>query len=502
MHENKEENENSSKKSQVYSMELHPLFEMAFEAFPNFVIVDQYCRIFYINKCYADLLGIEQTDAIGLPVSDVIPGTRMEEIVHTGQKETGSVITLFDHRIGEEVSLVCNRIPLIQDGKIMGALAMTTFDELSDVKKLYDEIKEMKASNEHYREKISLLEKQINNPDPLNRIIGNSSSITKIKKTIQDFAQSNLPILLTGETGVGKEVFASAIHELSTRRLNPYVKINCAAIPRDLLESELFGYEEGAFTGARKQGKIGKFELADKGTLLLDEIGEMPIDLQSKLLRVLQEKELERVGGTAPKKINVRIICSTNKDLPQLVKEGKFREDLYYRINTIELSIPPLRERMEDLPALCHFFIDKINSESGIHTKGIDDDVLSLFQKYSWPGNVRELEHTMERLAFLNQDSVITLKDCDFIKEKIEDLQTEKKPIQNTDDQKNTKDQDKESQNTDLQSVSDLHHRKEQTEKEAILEALHKTGGNKSQAARLLGIDRSLLYYKIKKYKI
>lgn len=177
----------------------------------------------------------------------------------------------------------------------------------------------------------------------LDRIIGTSHQITEIKSTIEDFAFSNLSILITGETGVGKELFARAIHDLSPRKLNNYVKINCAAIPNELLESELFGYESGAFSGALKGGKIGKFELANNGTLLLDEIGEMPMTLQSKLLRVLQEQELEHVGGVKPIKINVRIICSTNQNLQKLIAEGKFRRDLYYRINTVELNIPPLR---------------------------------------------------------------------------------------------------------------------------------------------------------------
>ena len=184
---------------------------------------------------------------------------------------------------------------------------------------------------------------------------------------------------------------------------------------RYLLESELFGYEGGAFTGAKKGGKIGKFELADGGTLLLDEIGEMPLPLQSKLLRVLQEKEVERIGGVTPIKVDVRLICSTNQNLTQLIQDGRFRADLYYRINTIELAIPPLRDRLDDIPDLCNFFVQKFNRENGSYTQGVEQEVLALMQQYTWPGNVRELEHVIERLCFLNPHSTIGIASCAFL---------------------------------------------------------------------------------------
>ena len=456
-------------------MELSPLFKAAFEAFPNFVIVDSECKIFYINDVYARLLGISQEDAIGRPVDEVIPNTKMAQTVESGIKETGAIMTLYDHVTQQEVSVVCNRIPLIEDGKTIGAVAMTTFNEFSEIYKLYGEIEQIKKENERYEKTIQKLKSENN---PLDQIVGSSLPILELKQIISDFAKSNLSILLTGETGVGKEVFSNALHTLSNRKLNNFVKINCAAIPKDLLESELFGYEEGSFTGALKQGKIGKFELADQGTLLLDEIGEMPLSLQSKLLRVLQENEIERIGGLKPKKINVRVICSTNQKIQELVKEGDFREDLYYRINTVELSIPPLRERLSDLPALCDFFIQKINSEFSIHTRGIDNDVINLFKKYHWPGNIRELRHVIERLSFLNQDGNISLKDCGFLQKKME------------------------ASNKGDANLNTLDQHRHNAEKIAIMEALAQTNGNKSQAAKLLGIDRSILYNKLKKYQI
>ena len=253
-------------------------------------------------------------------------------------------------------------------------------------------------------------------------------------------------------------------------------------IPKDLLESELFGYEGGAFTGAKKGGKIGKFELADGGTLLLDEIGEMPLPLQSKLLRVLQEKEIERVGGITPIKVDVRLICSTNQNLTQLIQEGRFRADLYYRINTIELAIPPLRDRLDDIPELCNFFIQKFNRENGSYTQGIDQEVLALMQQYTWPGNVRELEHVIERLCFLNGHSTIHLSSCDFLIHKMSGENTLSKPA--------------------FSAASSLQEQRCNAEIDLIRQTLRQTDGNKAKAARLLGIDRTVLYRKLKKYHI
>ena len=311
--------------------------------------------------------------------------------------------------------------------------------------------------------------------------------------------------MITGETGVGKELFARAIHELSPRKLNPYVKINCAAIPAELLESELFGYEAGAFSGASKTGKPGKFELANQGTLLLDEIGEMPLTLQSKLLRVLQEQEIERVGGVKTIQINVRIICCTNQNLQQLIREKKFRNDLYYRINTVELKIPPLRDRKEDIPELTEHFIQKYNNEHDTHVVGANTDVLQLFQTYQWPSNVRELEHIVERLCTINQNQIITPKSCGFLIDQISNTQqflgnkiADSEPLLAKSEPAHTATSVPASE----MSWNDLAQKIQTTEREAIIQALLQTNGNKAKAARLLNIDRSSLYYKLKKYNI
>ena len=477
------------------------LIMAALEAMPNMVLVDRGGSVIYMNRVYADLLGKDLKDIIGKDVEDVIPGTRMREILQTGKAEIGDIMTLHDHRQDKDVRRVCNRLPLFEDGEIIGAAAVTTFESDSDLERLYTEIEKIKRENRRYRETIEHLQS-----DPLGRVIGSSPAMRELKAAIREFAASNLTVLLTGETGVGKEVFAAAIHELSPRRLNNYVKINCAAIPRDLLESELFGYEEGAFTGARKSGKAGRFELADKGTLLLDEIGEMPLDLQAKLLRVLQEKEVERLGGTRPRKVDVRVICSTNVNIKEMVRNGDFREDLYYRINTLELAIPPLRERQEDIPALCYHFLRKFNIENNSRTAGIADDVIEILQSYSWPGNVRELEHVVERLAFKNPETIITAEDCGFLIKRIKDGQTAaaaglaaqaKAPETLAHGQGFT--QEKAGQKNPSGSLS---LQRDEAEHDAILAALKAAGGNRSEAARILGISRSLLYNKMKKYKI
>ena len=452
----------------------------ALETFPNFVVVDNKERIVYLNQGYARLLGTTVQDAVGRPVMEIIPDTRLHYVLRSGVEETGSLITLFDHTVGQNVTFVCNRIPIRRNGKIVGAVAATTIRDLLDVSRINEEIKTVCAENRRYKAELEHMKSALN---PLNQVIGQSPAVYQLKESIVDYADSNLTIVFTGETGVGKEVFAQAVHKLS-RPGAPYVKLNCAAIPAELLESELFGYADGAFTGASKGGKKGKFQLADHGTLLLDEVGEMSLDLQSKLLRVLQEKEVEQVGGTEPIKIDVRILCATNQNLEKLVLEGRFREDLYYRINVVELHIPSLRERQEDIPLLCTHFIEKVNTENGYAITGVDQDVLKLFQNYDWPGNIRELEHVIQRAAVRCRVGNISLRYVDFLSDKVRRIN---RP-------------DKES----LKPVTDrsLRDHTEEAERNGIIQALEQCNGNKTKAANMLGIDRTRLYHKLRKYQL
>lgn len=311
----------------------------------------------------------------------------------------------------------------------------------------------------------------------LDAIIGESPVIQSLKNVLQKAAAGDSTVLIQGESGVGKEIVAQAIHNISSRSKKPFVAINCAALPELLLESELFGYEEGAFTGARKGGKPGKFELADGGTLLLDEIGDLPLSMQAKLLRVLQEREFERVGGTQVIKFDVRVIAATNKDLRTLTTEGKFRIDLFYRLNVLPLYVPPLRERKQDIPLLIGYFIEKISREKKISPKIISDETMSLLLKYSWPGNVRELENIIERALFLAEGNVV----------RPETLPPHIQALGRTG------------------SVPELKPMKDvvrETERQLITEALHKARNNKVAAARLLGITRVTLYQKMREYNL
>jgi transcriptional regulator with PAS, ATPase and Fis domain len=298
----------------------------------------------------------------------------------------------------------------------------------------------------------------------------------------RQFSQTLSTLLITGESGTGKELFAQAIHNDSNRCFGPFIRINCAALPENLLESELFGYEEGAFTGAKKGGKPGKFELAQDGTIFLDEIGDMPMTMQTKLLSVLQERVVERVGGTTPINNNARVIAATNRDLEEMIVEHEFREDLYYRLNVIKLVLPPLREHMEDLPILVNNLMLRLNDRLGTNIGNVTEKVMELLFKYSWPGNVRELENLLERainLAHMNFRNYI--EDIDF-------------PSLRKDIQFHTEE--------NINITMTLTERTEAIEKELIIQTLQKTDGNKLQAAKLLGIHSSQLYRKLNKYNV
>jgi transcriptional regulator with PAS, ATPase and Fis domain len=469
-----------------FSEEDYKLFRYAISSLQLATIVDVSGKIRYIGESYAKILGTTLEAARGQPVQNVIPDTEMPKVLRTGQPQTGSIFIMKNR-----VPIIVDRLPIYDESGVMkGAISVTSLSDVSSMHKLSETISALERENELYRNQLDAL---TNSTFSLDSLIGVSPSMRKLKNTIQKVAPSDLPILITGKTGTGKEIVADAIHYLSKRRFGKFVKINCAAIPKDLLESELFGYREGAFTGASKGGKIGKFQAANDGTLLLDEIGELPMQLQSKLLRVLQEHEVERIGDVKSVPFNARIICSTNRDLLQMISEGTFREDLYYRINVVELHVPPLRKRKEDIPALCNTLIKKINHDYGCNSAGVSDSMLSLFGEYDWPGNVRELEHVLERAVVLSPSGVLKPEDFDFFlyrlkQSRLQSQMTAASEVAAADDERSGPDT--------LQNL------KKQAERDAILSALSKAGGNKSKAAKLLGIQRSLLYVKMKAYGI
>ncbi|MDP1921736.1 MAG: sigma-54 dependent transcriptional regulator [Myxococcales bacterium] len=322
---------------------------------------------------------------------------------------------------------------------------------------------------------------------PRTAIVGDSPQVQEVFKIIDKVADSPSTVLITGESGTGKELVATALHDGSSRKDKPLIKISCAAIPKDLMESELFGYERGAFTGA-VTSKPGRFELADGGTLFLDEIGEVPIEMQVKLLRVLQESEFERVGGIKTTRVDVRLIAATNRDLEAEVDAGRFRKDLFYRLNVVPLHLPPLRERRTDVPSLARHFIQKYNKRLNKKIEGIADDALVMLQAYPWPGNIRELENMMERVLLFADGPRIEVKDLP-------------EPVR-------TSLQSAVAQMTDTATpmvgetpLKDfLKAKQAEIEKAFIVQALAKTEGNVTRAAKLLGISRKSLQTKMKEF--
>ena len=313
-------------------------------------------------------------------------------------------------------------------------------------------------------------------------IIGNSPGIQSIKKLISKVASSSSRVLITGENGTGKELVARAVHDQSERSSKKFVDVNCAAIPSDLLESELFGHEKGAFTGASGQ-RIGKFEQADGGTLFLDEIGDMTSDSQAKVLRALQENRIVRVGGNKPIDIDVRILAATNKDLQHEIQEGNFREDLFHRLNVIPIQLPPLRERREDIPLLANWYLNKLSEKEIIFSgKSFSDDALETLQKMEWPGNIRELQNIVERVALLSSDQQISASDIDRLTI--------------------SKGKSKDQLSVKIDNTESFHDYKEEAEKLFLLKKLEKYDWNISSTADAIGIQRSHIYTKMKKYGI
>jgi transcriptional regulator with PAS, ATPase and Fis domain len=301
--------------------------------------------------------------------------------------------------------------------------------------------------------------------------------MVSLKKEALNAAATRYPVLLTGESGTGKELFAQAIHHSSPRKLHPFVRINCSAIPKDLIESELFGYEKGAFTGARSNGKPGKFELAHNGTVFLDEIGDLPLEMQPKLLRVLEEKEFERIGGTSFIRSNFRLIAATNQNLEKMLAEGRFRKDLFYRLNVISLHIPPLRKRKVDVGILSRHLLKQMTEEANLPEIDLDSEAMQILKNYEWPGNVRELSNVLERTLSSFNGRTIRVHDLPFY----------------------LHDSSKKAHNHHYGTIKEAVAR---AEIDAIRQALIETGYNKAQAANMLGIHRTLLYKKINRYNI
>lgn len=420
----------------------------------------------YVNPAFSRVTGIAESDRIGQNIFEASPDGALATVLRTGKLVFGQRTTVG----GSIAEVISNAAPIIVDGKMEGGVVV--FQHFTDIMNLMEELKKSTTIIENLTDKLGQVTTSKYSFDD---ILGSSAELRKCINLAERAARSNSTVLLLGESGTGKELFAHAIHGSSMRRENPFIKVNCAAIPETLLESEFFGYAKGAFTGAVKS-KIGKFELAHGGTIFLDEIGDMNLLLQAKILRVLQEMEFERVGGNQIIKVDVRVIAATNRNLRELIRQGKFREDLYYRLNVVEITIPPLRVRKEDLPSLVNNLVIKLNRKLGKKVKGLSKDAEEVLFSYDWPGNVRELENVIERVMVTADDELLTKKNL----------------IQHVNQFRISPERD-----IDLMPI-------DQMEDMLIRKAMAKYGNTvegKRRAAQALNISLATLYNKLKKFK-
>jgi transcriptional regulator with PAS, ATPase and Fis domain len=446
---------------------LEALLENPYE---SLILVDADGIVRFMSASNEGVYPVSVKDAIGKHISEVSPKTHLPRILETGKAEFGRSMML------KSKNRIIARIPLLKDGKVIGAAGKMLIRSPEKLKELYERIENLETKVNYFK---SELDQLYGGRYSFDSIIGTSAAIRKAKALARQAADTDAAVILTGESGTGKELFAHSIHQASRRRKQNFVRVNCAAIPADLIEAEMFGYEAGAFTGARKEGKPGKFELAHNGTIFLDEIGDMPMALQVKLMRVLEDKEVERIGARQPKRINFRVISATNRSLQKLIDAKAFRLDLFYRLNVVHIHLPPLREIRDDLPALVHHLLARLSIGERPRIQRVSKDALAAIQRYHWPGNVRELRNVIERAMIVSRNKVI----------EIEDLPLEKNPTP-------------QANMTTRGRLLPLKVLMEETERQAIRKALAETKGNRVKAAELLGIHRTGLYQKMKKHGI
>lgn len=433
-------------------------------------VTDQAGKLIMINPAYTRLIGLSKEEVIGKPATIDI---REGESMHLHVMKTLEPVRGIPLQVGPQAKeVIVNVAPIIVQGQLRGSVAVA--HDVSEIRRLTEELGRMKS-----------LVRQMQSRYTFEDIIATSPAMLKAVQLARRAAATPVTVLLSGESGTGKELFAHSIHHASGRKNAPLVRVNCAAIPETLLESELFGYETGAFTGARKGGKKGLFEEANGGTIFLDEISEIPLTVQVKLLRVLQEKEFVRVGGLKPIGVNIRVIAATNRNLTAEVEKGTFREDLFYRISVFPILIPPLRDRLDELPVLANFLLRKLNEEYGRNVRQLAPDALTILRNYRWPGNVRELENILARgmINMLFNETTMQAVHLPPLTgaAALSSFQASK---------------------TVPELQQGLAPALSHTEKQSIVSAIAASGGNKTAAASLLGISVRSLYYKLKKYEI
>jgi len=450
--------------------EYRAIFEYSYD---GVFISDGQGKVVRINKACEIMEGIESSEVVGKSVQELLDeGYYTNSVTLEVLKKKVPVTQLQRARNGRRI--MCTGVPVFKNGRINRVVINSR--DISELTLLEKELHETKKQSEKLRNQVKHLEKEMFTDDQL---VFKSESMGEIVKTLLDIAPFDSTLLLTGESGVGKEMIARLVHRKSRRKASPFIKVDCGSIPSSLFESELFGYEGGAFTGAERKGKTGMLELADRGTIFFDEIGELPLDLQVKLLRFMQDKEIVRVGGKKTVPVDTRIIAATNKDLTSMVDSGEFRKDLYYRINVIPLVIPPLRDRKDDIFVLLTFFLDKFNRQFGIN-KELDTETLEVLEEYSWPGNVRELENLTERLMVLSRGEKIRVSDLPRV--------MQREPYV---------------RNLFSHGFSGATYRSimASVEKKLLIDTMEKSGTIK-EMARILGLDKSSISRKLKKHGI
>ncbi|MCF8129858.1 MAG: sigma 54-interacting transcriptional regulator [Deltaproteobacteria bacterium] len=435
--------------------------------YSGIIFCDKDSRILFMNRFYASLLKADPEEAVGKHIKAYFPSSRLPVVLETGQAELGKKCSLRTN-----LALLVNRVPIEQDGKTVGVVLQTTFRDFTEINDVMTRLNLLEKEVTYYKEGLDSI---LSATYSFDSIVGGNKRLVDAKKTAEKYARTDSPVLILGATGTGKELFAHAVHRTSGRKDGPFVCVNCAAIPRELLESELFGYAPGAFTGAKRGGKAGKIEMAHGGTLFLDEIGDLPLNAQAKLLRVLETKKIERVGGVKAMDVDFRLVAATNKGLREMIHRNEFREDLFYRLNTLTVEIPSLSERTDDISELVYFFL----KSSGNGHIQVSEAVLQMLECYSWPGNVRELKNVVMRgvsliegdrfeVEHLPMEIVRFQSDCSDTPSRMGPLSTELKRY----------------------------------EKKVLAQALRLNHGNMSKTAKVLGISRSTLYEKCRLHEL
>jgi len=451
--------------------ELTPLLSWALRFFlrnryESLLLTDSEGVIQFMDRGSEKLFGLGDGEAKGIHINKLVPDAVFPRVLETGYASIGRVLNL------KGVNKISSAYPLVKNGEVIGSIGRVLFHSLEEYERVISETKRLKKEVRVLRQRER---REYRALYTFEDIMGNSESLKDCIKLSERMAFVETDVLIAGESGTGKELFAQAIHNYSGPD-RPFVRVNCPAIPFELAESEFFGYERGAFSGASRTGKKGKFEVADGGSIFLDEINSLPLSIQGKLLRVFQEREVEKIGGTKTEKLNFRIIATTNTDLQQAVKAGTFREDLYYRIAKTSIHLPPLRDRIEDIPVYITHFLTAINKRFGTDFKRASEEVLKCFGRYHWPGNVRQLISVLEQACLEKWTGESLSKDA------LPDW------LWSTEDKVTAFGRAKEQLN--------------ETHKSLIRKALKDTNGNKRQAAKALGMSRSTFYTKLKEYNI